>query len=260
MMSPFRSPAPVVIKSLTAAAALALFAGLPMKASALDFNFETPPTPGQYDLYDTANWSTDQARSGTHSIQLPMTTDADQPLIRFIPGGTLGTTEGSFYAYVPTGSGNLLPYMYFGVDTNQNGIWDPGTTGDSLIIAFNGGAIPNTFSHDTWVQSGLSGLTNVHIDPSSNRGNLGPMEYSSTGTQDTLNSLRVRSVNGGATTWGDLGIMRVYINGNHYGGPQAPYNSYVDDVHIAAVPEPASMVALALGGLALIRRRRSAKA
>ncbi len=244
-----------IIKPVLGTALLAALIGAPTLASAWGTDFESGPgaTPGSgYDLYYGATRTTAISQSPSHSIELSMTSEADTPLIRFLPTETLGTLNGQFSTFVSASSPDLAPYMYFGVDTNQDGIWEGDGGGDSLVIAFSGGAIPNTITHESWFTSGLDSATNVHVV--GNRAGLTAGTYSASGTQDTLANLRSMSL-GGSTSWGDLNVLRAYIAVGNWPGVSS-YTAYVDDVNFAPVPEPATMTVLGLGALVAIRRRR----
>jgi hypothetical protein len=222
-------------------------------------DFEAPPGSG-YDLFDVSNGfsgvavqSTDFAHGGTYSIKLQVTADGDNPTVRMIPtaGNTLNALSGSFWAYVPSGNNNV-PYKIFGLDTNGNGVWDytgSPTSGDSMVIAF----VNTPVTHDAWFLDGLDASTKVHVV--GNRSGLTAGTYDASGTQDTLANLRNMTVSG-STTWGDLTAKRAYIEAGVWPGVTS-FTGYVDDM-VLTVPEPATMslLAFALGGLVLIRKRK----
>jgi hypothetical protein len=239
--------------------ALAIAAGSALLVTAPTLAVTTPlpystdfETATGYDLFFGAVTSTDQAYSGTQSIKLPMAVVSDTPLIRVspAPAAKLNDVQGTFQAYVPSTSAALAPYMYLGVDTNQNGIWNSGT--DDLVIAFSDGLVPAVVPQDAWFLTGLDAATKVHVVGA--RPGLTAGTYSSSGTQDTLANLR-NVIATGSTTWGDLDVLRVYVAAGEWPSVSS-YTGYVDNLSV--VPEPASMSLFAVaGGLALSRRRRS---
>lgn len=237
----------MIAVTLTLAAATLLLPVSVARSASMSTDFEAAPGSG-YDLFFGAVQSTDFAHSGTYSIKLPIPSDVDNPTVRMIPdaGDTLNNLNGSFWAYVPTGYTNV-PYMIFGVDTDENG-W--GTGSDSLVIAF----VNTPATHDAWFQNGLDGSTLVHVV--GNRTGLTAGTYSASGTQDTLANLRNMTVSG-STTWGDLNVNRAYIEAGLWPGVTS-FTGYVDDMALTVVPEPGtlSLLAFALGGLVLIRKRK----
>jgi PEP-CTERM motif len=234
----------MIAVTLTLAAAVLLLPVSVARSASMSTDFEAAPGSG-YDLFFGAVQSTDFAHSPTHSIKLQLTADTDNPTVRMLPSDTLNNLNGSFWAYVPTGYTNV-PYMIFGVDTDENG-W--GTGSDSLVIAF----VNTPATHDAWFLDGLDGSTLVHVV--GNRTGLTPGTYDASGTQDTLANLRNMTVSG-STTWGDLNVNRAYIEAGLWPGVTS-FTGYVDDM-VLTVPEPATMslLAFALGGLVLIRKRK----
>lgn len=225
------------------------------QANSISIDFETPPGT-TYELFFGASQSTDQSLSPTHSAQL--NDPVNSSLVRIIPSGLkLGSTEGSFGVYLPTGTNlNVAPYMIFGADVDGSGVWDSSLTNDALVIAF----ISGPFSADTWFQTGLNSSTNVHVV--GNRPGLTLGEYSSSGTQDTLAALSAEST--GSGLWGDLGLLRIYVEIGEWPGVTT-YNSYVDDINVSAVPEPGAvpepatlaLLMFGLAGLGLSRRKQA---
>lgn len=196
----------------------------------------------------TAELSTEQARTGSQSAKLTLpNTQADfaKVVLNVTPGTMqLGTASGSFWTYVPASSPEYLPYMYFGVDTNKNGIFD--FPNDSFVLAFDGPA----FAAETWTQAGLNGESLVHVV--GNRPGLASGQFSSTNGGGTLADLY--GIDTGNGTWGSLDILEVRVGAGETGGPLSNYVAYVDD--ITAVPEPATFALATLGGAALLLRRR----
>ena len=249
----------IVPITLTLAAAVLLLPFSIAWSASQSTDFEAPPGSG-YDLFDVSNGytgvavqSTDVAHSGIYSIKLQVTADGDNPTVRMNPtaGNTLNYLSGSFWAYVPSGNNNV-PYMIFGLDTDQNGSWNftgSSTSGDSMVIAF----VNTPVTHDAWFLDGLDASTLVHVV--GNRSGLAAGTYSASGTQDTLANLRNMTVSG-STTWGDLTAKRAYIEAGVWPGVTS-FTGYVDDM-VLTVPEPATMslLAFALGGLVLIRKRK----
>jgi hypothetical protein len=233
-------------------AAIAM-ASPPASAATVDFESGTG-----YDLFFGAVLSTAQSHSATHSVELPMSSVDDTPLVREVPtSGTLRQTTGSFWSYVPSSSpSGFAPYMYFGVDTDQNGAWDPGDPGDSLIIASSGGAIPATIPQDQWFQTGLNGATSVHVEDDRSGLTAGTYTVSS---GDTLSSLLNQTLADGVTKWGDLNVFRIYIAAGQWPGVST-YDAFVDDETVTvSVPEPTSLGLLGLGAMAVMSRRRRSR-
>jgi hypothetical protein len=226
-------------------------------------NFETP---GTYDLLEatssTISTSMVVSHSPNTSVQFNINADADQSAVRItVPATALKNISGSFWGYVQSGSSTLAPYMYLGVDTNGNGVWD-GSLTDALVLAFDGGAVPSSFLTKTWFQSGIDANTNVHVV--GDRGVLASGAYTSSGSQDTLAHLSNETYSG-STTWGDLKVIRAYVGAGEWPGATG-YTAFADDMTIssnasaAAAPLPSAAWAglglMGCMGATQIRRRR----
>ena len=240
------------ISALAGVCALALAAaGSAHAADSLVIDFESGGYTLAGDGGGSATLSSAQFVSPGNSAQLMLPNGATDFAKVIVDGsfGPLGGFTGSFSAYVPTGNdrADLFPYMYVGVDSNQNGVFDftGGPTGDSFVILFEpSGANPL----GTWYVDGLDATDTVHVV--GGRQGLAALDYSSSNGGGLMSSLF--GENGSA--WGGYDVLQVRVGAGEWPNGGA-YTAFVDDI---SVPEPASMALLGMGllGLRLVRRRR----
>ena len=194
--------------------------------------------------------------AGTYSGKLALNDTDSYARIRIITSiGQLKAVSGSFKAYIPSGSpSTLATYMMFGVDSNQNGIYDfPGVGAtDSLVIAFITGG--SSYPNDQWFTKGLAQTTKVHVVY--NRTGLGTTEFSSSGTQDTLAALADHTFSG-SLKWGDLMVHGFAVAAGLWPSSGiVPYSSYVDNLTVVPLPGALWLLGSGLAGLGFLSRRR----
>ena len=225
-------------------------------------NFETNPGAYQLQAYGsgTAALSTDQAHSATHSAKLQLTDIAnEESRVRFGVTGTLANAVTTYWSYVPgTGTSSLIPYVYYYVDTNKNGVMDGLVAGgDSYVLEFANGA----FNEGQWNQTVFDSTVNVHVY--GNRDGLGACDFSSSCGGGLLSALNVTVDLDGGGTWGGSTVWRAYVSTGVWGG-SGPYTAYVDDINYSSspVPEPSAILLFAtvvgLLGISALQRRRPA--
>ena len=159
-------------------------------------------------------------------------------------GITLNNVMASDWVMRTAGRSDLAPYLLFTIDT-------PDTSQETLAIQF----LMPSIADNTWTLNTIDrNATTFHVV--GDRTGLGATEFSASGTQGTLNDLAAKTY-AGSTTWGDFNISHVRV-GVGLWDASAVWNGYADDVSLSAVPEPASMslLAFALGGLVLFRKRK----
>ena len=146
----------------------------------------------------------------------------------------LATIYSSVWAYVPSSSPQLFPYLDYYVDSNQDGAIEAIPT-DSLVILDQS----PTFTAGTWTYEVLNGDSLVHVE--GGRPGLAADQFT-TGNPGTLNALLAMALPGGGT-WGTLDVFRARAEAGSWGDPGQPsYTAYVDDLTVGNVPEPGAIV------------------
>ena len=177
----------------------------------------------------------------------PLTAPDNQPI------GKLREVSATFQAYIDNASQVVLPpYLLLGLDNNGDGHYDFET--ESLVIQFSS-QNPGIPATNEWFTEGLNGSNDVHVQV--DRGLLAGDAYQPDSTPDKLQDLYDLSYDG-TTLWGDLNVYRVRVAAGYFaaGDGDQSYLAYADNINV--VPEPASLGLLAVGSLAMLRRRRVA--
>ncbi len=170
--------------------------------------------------------------------------------VRFPAGGPLRDNSGTFWYFVPgSGTTTLIPYMYFWIDSNGNGIEDytGGNDGDSFVIAFITGGSP--YVEGAWSQSGLNSSTIVHVV--GNRTGLADGEFSSSNGGGLLSDLYNHNFDG-HKTWGDLNLLEARVGAGEW--PESvptSFTSYVDDIVVTSAGNSNPVTPTATNGLCL---------
>jgi hypothetical protein len=149
------------------------------------------------------------------------------------PFGALTNLSMSFTYSNFVGTNGFGPYAAFGV--SDNGLWN-GSGNEYLIIALSGNQ--------------LNGATTVHVfDEQTNA------EYSPSLWGSTLDSILGTVPSESTSAFGDMTVMRAYA---YIGDWPGVGDVSVDINSITVVPEPStiSLLVLAMGGLALLRKRK----
>jgi hypothetical protein len=223
-------------------------------------NFEAPGswslyTPWDYTIDNPGTTSFDAARLSITGEPALGTTSARFDLHQVDPNDWVGTGVSSnvnygklkdasmtFQAYTALSSGvTNAPYSLLGVDLNKDGIWD---SGDAWVISL---ADPGA-GKGAWFNGGLTSSDPIHVYGS------GVPTYWGTTLGDLANTA-LPPIDG-AGTWGDLNVVEAAVEVGMWAIPTYDYTGYVDNINVT--PEPATMALLALGGVALLRRRRKA--
>ena len=153
--------------------------------------------------------------------------------------GPFGTINGnnlsmSFTYSNLSGGGGNTPYAAFGL--SDNGLWN-GSGNEFLVISLS-------------ADQQLNGATTVHVFDEQTQA-----EYSPTLWGSTLSSILSVTPSDSAVAFGDMQVMRAYA---YIGSWPGVGNVSADINSITVVPEPAtiSLLAMAVGGLVLIRKRK----
>ena len=175
------------------------------------------------------------AHSGSCSAKLYLPDyGADNAAAGIAWSGSLGSTNSSVWALVPSSSPQLFPYLDYYVDSNQNGIIE---ATDALVILDES----PIFTAGTWQFEVLDGNSLVHV--ANDRLGLAADAFTP-GNPGTLDALRATSI-GGGKTWGDLIVMRARAEAGLWGtAPEPSYTAWVDDLSVSSVPEPGAIVLL----------------
>jgi hypothetical protein len=177
------------------------------------------------------------AHTGSCSVRLDLPNYAtDGAAAGIIWNGSLGSTNSSVWALVPSSSPQLFPFLDYYVDSSRDGSIEAIPT-DSLVILDES----PSFTAGTWQFEVLDGSSLVHVD--GNRLGLAANAFT-TGNPGTLDALRATSI-GGGLTWGDLTVMRARAEAGTWGtAPEPSYTAWVDDLSVSSVPEPGAIVLL----------------
>ena len=149
------------------------------------------------------------------------------------PFGVLNNLSMSFDYSNFVGTNSVAPYAAFGL--SDNGLWN-GSGNEFLVIALGGNQ--------------LNGATDIHVFDEQTQADSSPSLWGS-----TLSSILGVTPSDSSVAFGDMQVMRAYA---YIGDWPGVGNVSVDINSITVVPEPAtiSLLVMAVGGLALIRKRK----
>ena len=197
--------------------------------------------------------TTAQAHSGTHSAEFVLNA-TNQAYTRFksvdisLYGFKVKDVQASDWVLRTLGRSDLSPYLLFTINTPN---MDPND--ETIAVQFSMAVIAN----DVWTENAIDRPTTTFHVVGADRGNLGTSEFSSSGTQGTLDDLSDIWYDSAHTIkWGDLPISYVRVGVGLWDAAQE-YHGFADDINIT--PEPATMALLAAGGIGMLLRRRRNK-
>jgi sulfatase modifying factor 1 len=234
---------------------------------------------GKYEVTNT-QWNAFTAAAGT-----PTGNDGGYSNSAYFTGVQQPTNNVSWYEaaqfcnYLTTGDKSKGAYQFSGNNANPSNFL--GINRDAAISSY--GIVYVIPTEDEWYKaayfkpngSGYSPLANgTGNDPingvnsnynSDQPWNVGTGTMEQNGTYDMMGNVwernetlmdGVRGVRGGSYTGTDaLWTLRATCRGNYYGSPNYEFDNV--GFRVAQVPEPATLLLLGMGGLALLRKRRA---